>query len=141
MMRSPARRKALIRGHADSADADSLHEAGSRAVEPRIEPTMKAWHQGECALLRSGVREVKNALRAEGNRSREAHIPMQIGAAKHPARTLRHIEARTIRAHPEVRRSPKLGERFVYPPRLTIRREGRMLKELHHDAVIVGFIR
>jgi hypothetical protein len=61
-------------------------------------------------------------------RSRRAHIPMEIGATKPPARPLRHIKARAIRAHPQVRRLPKLGERLVHPPRRAFGREGWMLK-------------
>src|SRR5689334_18874453 len=90
-------------------------------LQPRFNLPVKTGNTTECALIGSRVGEVQNRLRAEPQRWRQGHIPMQRRALKSVSLPQRRIHSAYIDVHPEIAAAPDLGEGSMNAWRIAVR--------------------
>src|ERR1035438_10554159 len=100
--------------------------------------TVKTWNTGKSALLGGGISQIQQTLHAKRNRKLKAGIPVKSRTGKHPARSLGRIETHSVCGGPQIRHTPDLGKCLVDARRLPDSLQGRMMKELYHNAVVLA---
>ena len=103
--------------------------------QPFDQAMVEAGNQLERALVRSGVGEIEDALRREGDRRDEAHVPVQPRCGEAARRAQRRVEAHPVDARPQVARAPELGKGLVHPRCASRRLQCGMLEKLDHQPV------
>src|ERR1039458_1915160 len=99
---------------------------------------METGDAGEGSLIGGGVGEIQDALNAERDGLRQAHVPVEMRAGETPPGALGGIEAGLIDVDPEVGTSPDLREGTVYARRVAIGPQGGVVKQGNPNGVAVS---
>src|ERR1017187_1674890 len=112
--------------------------SAGQAAQPLMNLAVKTRNTGKSALLGGGISQIQQTLHPKWNRKLKAGIPVKSRTGKHPARSLGRIETHPVCGGPQIRRTPDLCECFVNARRLPDPLQGRVMKELHHNAVALA---